>query len=104
MEAKMKKVEEDVMVVDDQNNKLNKVSHGIFLQDGYIGYLSTHQYKDTRNTRKRIRRCQVSYTCVRQRVFHFDDCRCLATLSKYTIWTKLQATYADWSYPCCLHF
>lgn len=26
MEAKMKKVEEDVMVLDDQNNKLNKVS------------------------------------------------------------------------------
>lgn len=26
MEAKLKKVEEDVMVLDDQNNKLNKVS------------------------------------------------------------------------------
>lgn len=25
MEAKMKKIEEDVMVLDDQNNKLNKV-------------------------------------------------------------------------------
>lgn len=25
LEAKMKKVEEDVMVLDDQNNKLNKV-------------------------------------------------------------------------------
>lgn len=27
MEAKMKKIEEDVMVLDDQNNKLNKVSN-----------------------------------------------------------------------------
>lgn len=25
MEAKLKKIEEDVMVLDDQNNKLNKV-------------------------------------------------------------------------------
>lgn len=30
----MKKIEEDVMVVDDQNNKLNKVSNVIFLKDG----------------------------------------------------------------------
>lgn len=34
LEAKMKKIEEDVMVVDDQNNKLNKVSNVIFLKDG----------------------------------------------------------------------
>lgn len=34
LEAKMKKIEEDVMVVDDQNNKLNKVSNVIFLENG----------------------------------------------------------------------
>lgn len=28
----MKKMEEDVMVIDDQNNKLNKVRNTIFLQ------------------------------------------------------------------------
>lgn len=33
LEAKMKKIEEDLMVVDDQNNKLNKVGNGIFLMD-----------------------------------------------------------------------
>lgn len=33
LEAKMKKIEEDVMVVDDQNNKLNKVTDAIFLWD-----------------------------------------------------------------------
>lgn len=32
LEAKMKKIEEDVMVIDDQNSKLNKVSDDIFLE------------------------------------------------------------------------
>lgn len=29
MDAKLKKIEEDVMMIDDHNNKLNKVSHGV---------------------------------------------------------------------------
>lgn len=41
LDAKIKKFEEEVMVVDDQNNKLNKVSDGIFLQDGLQGAYST---------------------------------------------------------------
>lgn len=40
----MKKIEEDVMVVDDQNNKLNKVSDGIFLQDGLQSAYSVFEY------------------------------------------------------------
>lgn len=30
-DAKLKKLEEDVMVLDDQNNKLNKVSYSVFI-------------------------------------------------------------------------
>lgn len=30
-DAKLKKLEEDVMVLDDQNNKLNKVSYNMFI-------------------------------------------------------------------------
>lgn len=40
----MKKIEEDVMLIDDQNNKLNKVRHGIFLPDGLQSACSIFEY------------------------------------------------------------
>lgn len=43
LEAKMKKIEEDVMVVDDQNNKLNKVSNVIFPKDGLQMHIFTYK-------------------------------------------------------------